>query len=220
MFARVAERKPRARCGFTLVELLVVMGVIAILMALLVPTLGSIRKQANVARAQAIIHGVSMALDAYKQAQYVYPPDKATGLNASLNKSSECLVYFLSGGSIWWNSSSPSSYPWRHLLFKDPTGDGTGRRAWTIYYEFKENMLIDDDGDKIPELIGPWQKRFIYNSGSSSDGNYNQFGAPKHHLKKFDLFNRGPDMTAGTDDDIENWDDSLSDNYASLGSSN
>jgi prepilin-type N-terminal cleavage/methylation domain-containing protein len=208
-------RNPRH--GFTLVELLVVMGVIAILMSLLVPTLHMIRTQTNITRAESIIMGLSTALDQYKQIHYRYPPDKGTGTDAALEKSSECLVYYLSGGSIAYNpSSAPDDYPWKHDLYKDSTADGTGRRAWTIYYSFKENMLTDADKDKLPELKDPWDKRFIYNSGSGTDGSFNQYGAPKHNLRKYDLFAAGPDREYGTKDDIKNWNDSNPDDYDSL----
>ena len=219
MHARTTERMRGRRRAFTLIELLVVMGVIAILMTLLVPTLGAIRRQANITRAHAIIHGVSMALDAYKSVHHMYPPDKGTTLHANLDKSSECLVYFLSGMSIAYDPSNPPpNYPWKHSLFQDNSADGNKRRSWKVYYEFKGTMLADGDKDKVPELIGPWMERFIYNTGSTGSSGWNQYGAARHRLGRFDLFSGGPDRKYGTDDDVTNWDDSNSDNYSSLGS--
>ena len=57
-----AARKPRA---FTLVELLVVMGIIAILMGLLMPALSAARKQANVIKCLANIHSQLQAIFIY-----------------------------------------------------------------------------------------------------------------------------------------------------------
>jgi len=209
MFTPRARHSTLAR-AFTLVELLVVMGVIVILMSLLVPTIGAIRRQMNQAKTETIIHGISMALNAYKTTFYTYPPDKATGTHADLDLSSECVAYYLSGASIAYNPASPpSGFAWRHELFQD-SGD-SGRKAMDVFYQFKDDMLVDYDKDKIPEIKGPYQKHMIYNSGSSTDGSFNQYGAPRHNIKKFDIFFVGPDQKYGTDDDVRNWKDKLED---------
>jgi prepilin-type N-terminal cleavage/methylation domain-containing protein len=194
-----------AAAGFTLVELLVVMAVIAILLTLLVPVISSSREQANIVQTNAIIDGVSMALDSYRQVHNTYPPDQGPG---DADKSSECLVYYLSGGSIAYNPNTQPDYEWADPLFQDTTGDGSGRMAHTIYYEFKRGQLEDGDNDNVPELVDPWRIRFIYNTGSSTNSTYNQYNAPKHRLRKYDLFSAGPDKEFGTSDDINNWDDS------------
>jgi prepilin-type N-terminal cleavage/methylation domain-containing protein len=213
-----AYAKKRTRHAFTLIELLVVMAVIAILLGLLVPTLGAIRKQVNIVRTEAIITGIAMALDQYKVVQYRYPPDKATEITASpgqLNKSSECLVYYLSGGSIAWKTlTEPPNYPWQNTIFRDPSGDGTLRKAMFTYYPFKDRMLVDSDADKIPELIDPWGGRIIYNAGSTGTS-YNQRSAPVHNINKYDLLSAGPDRKLDTTaDNVKNWDDQLTDDYA------
>lgn len=220
---RTMTRQSGARRAFTLVELLVVMSVIAILMSLLVPTLNAIRGQVNETRVISIIEGVSMALEQYKQTFYTYPPDRMTGKHADLDKSSECLVYCLSGASIAYNPSSPpANYPWQHTLFQDSSVDGSARRAMTIFYQFKENTLADQDKDKVPELIDPWQHRLVYNSGAPTSGTFpdrqswNQYSAPFHNLKKFDIISAGRDGKFGTSDDLKNWKDSLSDKYNML----
>jgi prepilin-type N-terminal cleavage/methylation domain-containing protein len=209
----MCNRQKRTRSGFTLVELLVVMSVIAILLTLLVPTLGPIRVQANVTRANALINGMKMGLEQYKQVYGRYAPDRGVGLDSDLDKSAECIVYYLSGGSISYDPGppvSPANYPWQNsTLFGDSTTEGTGRRSWTIFYTFNETALVSNDGDNIPEVIDPWQTRFIYNSGPTSDGAYNQMADARHNLRKFDLFSAGPDQQYTTmDDNVCNWKDS------------
>ena len=63
----------RRRGGFTLVELLVVMGIIALLISLLVPTLARSVATARRTRVAAELAGIATALDAYKQDFGDYP---------------------------------------------------------------------------------------------------------------------------------------------------
>lgn len=60
--------------GFTLVELLTVIGVIAILLAFLIPALTSVEKTALKVKQRAQFHGIEVALEAFHSDMGDYPP--------------------------------------------------------------------------------------------------------------------------------------------------
>ena len=61
--------------GFTLIELLVVIAIIAILAALLLPTVSGAKAKANVARCQSNLREIDLALGMYAADHGCYPPD-------------------------------------------------------------------------------------------------------------------------------------------------
>lgn len=64
--------------GFTLIELLVVIAIVAILAAMLLPTVGMVQDAARSARCQSNLRQIAMAFDAYAQDWDQYPDYQAT----------------------------------------------------------------------------------------------------------------------------------------------
>jgi prepilin-type N-terminal cleavage/methylation domain-containing protein len=79
------------RLGFTLVEMLVVMGIIAVLAAMIFPITAAVNKRRNLNRAKAELSQVEMAIQNYNTKLGHYPPDNPA--NAIIN----ALYYELLG---------------------------------------------------------------------------------------------------------------------------
>ncbi len=95
------------RCGFTLVELLVVIGIIALLMGILLPVINAVRKSAYGADSKNQIRGIANAIDRYYQEQSAYPGlfsnakiaagKTVTGSPGNLTSTENCVLA-LTGG--------------------------------------------------------------------------------------------------------------------------
>ncbi len=77
------RRRVAARGAFTLIELLVVVVILAVLMSVLLPTLGRARLQAKVVRVHSDLRQIGLALDAYAldNRERLPAPRLACGLN-------------------------------------------------------------------------------------------------------------------------------------------
>src|SRR5262245_20598303 len=73
-----ARRGERRYTGFTLIELVVVFGLILVLSGLVLSTVGYVRKKGAHARAETEIAAMAAALESYKADNAVYPSSSAT----------------------------------------------------------------------------------------------------------------------------------------------
>ncbi len=83
--ARAQQIDARVRAGFTLVELLVVIVIMAILMALILPAIGSVRRSAQVAAVSAEMTQLDSAITNFKQ---IYGPTPPSNLIIPANANS------------------------------------------------------------------------------------------------------------------------------------
>lgn len=81
------QQRPRKQSGFTLIEIMVVVAIIAILGATVVPLVMDRPDQARVVRAKTDIQTFSAALDLYRLDNFTYPSTEQ-GLQALVEKPS------------------------------------------------------------------------------------------------------------------------------------
>lgn len=202
----------RPRRGFTLVELLVVIGVIAILVGIAIPALSGVRRNAQRANTKNLITELGLAIENYQLDFGDYPPStaKRAGLNSNgKNDGIETLV--------------------RCLTTQAKSGP---------YFEFDDERLENSDVDALPrgnptnssitvlelfEVVDDWGNPLVYWHNADYDkpakcmkidgelieasagkaGKTGQFA----DLTKFQLWSAGPDGEPGTEDDVTSWSD-------------
>jgi prepilin-type processing-associated H-X9-DG protein/prepilin-type N-terminal cleavage/methylation domain-containing protein len=125
----MATRNRNRSAGFTLVELLVVIGIIAILISILLPSLNKAREQATSLKCQSNLRQVSMAAIMYANAHKGVLPYPTTGLGESM---------------LWFNGIDP------YLGAKYDRSGATGVAAGRAYKAYKQCPIYDSfDGDQF-----------------------------------------------------------------------
>jgi prepilin-type N-terminal cleavage/methylation domain-containing protein len=122
------------RLGFTLVELLIVIGIIALLLGILLPTLGDARRQARIVRCESNIHQLATNLTDYAtENRGVYPQN----------------VYLTSPGQYWSDADRLGSFI--------PTPPANVKPAETVY------VCPDDPDARQSYAMNLWASSIIDN---------------------------------------------------------
>jgi len=154
--------------GFTLIELIVVVGIIIVLAGLVLSTAGYARKKGARARAETEIAAMSAACENYKAENGIYPREAVStdALNARL-------------------SGNPSTYQAASLyLYKVLSGDSLANRNPTgkSYMVFKPNMLLPAGGTgTVTAIADPFGNSYGYST-------INQTDSTKGYNPTFDLW--------------------------------
>lgn len=145
----VPRQLPR---GFSIIELVVIIGVIGILLALVLPAVQASRESARRAQCQNHLRQIGLALQSYVAAKKVYPfgvggggPPGVGGAAARWSAQSQLLPYLEWG--LAFNAINFSFVPWAH----HPVHGPINTTALGVHID---TFLCPSDSDNIAETYG------------------------------------------------------------------
>jgi type II secretory pathway pseudopilin PulG len=160
--------------AFTLIELIVVFGVILILTGLVLSTAGYARKKGARARAQTEIAAMAAACESYKADNAVYPRDTTNNTTDNLAALTASPTPDPRPTSYDPNDSrySAASFYLYGQLSGNPSGDRTTYTGRT-YFQFKPNMLSPPGGTGIVTAIrDPFGNSYGYSTAQQANPSY------------------------------------------------
>jgi len=161
--ARVGEQSSSA---FTLVELLVVFGIILILAGLVLSTVGYARKKGARARAETEIAAMAAACESYKSDNGVYPRTSRTDtFTAITNRTPPDPQPTSYDPSV--TAYSFTSFDLYGQLSGNPSGDRT-TYTQQRYFQFKPNMLSPPNGaGTVTAIRDPFGNSYGYSTAQA-----------------------------------------------------
>ena len=133
----------RNTSAFTLIELLMVIAIIGILAGILIPTVGAVKKQANIAASKSQLSNYVNAIGMFKS-EYKYYPDFGVSVSddsytVSLSTTGKSTIFIetLSGRKTNGNTLSPAD------------ARSTGNRRMISFHSFSETEFWLNDSDVV-----------------------------------------------------------------------
>jgi type II secretory pathway pseudopilin PulG len=164
--------------SFTVLELMTVVGIIAILVAMFMPVAANVREKARVRAAETMADNLYSAFDSYHQIYSTWPMDAAEVVT---HETTAQVVNMLRG---------------RH----EPAGGFRGNNRTVVFMEFKERNL-DGNGN----LLDPWGSRYRFRFDQEYDHRVqNPFGGSPIRARVI-VWSPGRDKQDGTADDVKSW---------------
>jgi type II secretory pathway pseudopilin PulG len=191
--------------AFTLIELIVVVGIIIVLAGLVLSTVGYARKKGARARAETEIAAMSAAIENYKSDNGIYPRGPASAIPIGTvtipANATDNLNARLRGDPA--DTADPTYGETSLYLYTLLSGDSTGIRSPTgkSYMAFKPNMLLPAGGtDTVTAIADPFGNSYGYSTANQAD-------PTKGYNPTFDLWSTAGLRTAGqpTQADQNQW---------------
>jgi type II secretory pathway pseudopilin PulG len=182
--------------AFTLIELILVVGIIIVLAGLVLSTVGYARKKSAVARAETEIAALSAAVENYKADTGIYPYNNDTnGLDPrTRGDPNDTADPTYSNASVW--------------LYVQLSGDSARNRNPTgkSYMQFKPNMLLPVGGiGTVAAIADPFGNSYGYSTAANPQANPTPAGTPGYN-PTFDLWSTASGTTtADAPKWIKNW---------------
>jgi type II secretory pathway pseudopilin PulG len=157
----------RRRNAFTLIELVLVVGIITVLGALVLSTVGYARKKGARARAETEMAAIAAAVENYKADNGIYPrsstTDTFTAVTNRVPPDPQPTSYDPNGTAY-----SPTSFYLYGQLSGNPSGDRT-TFTQQRYMQFKPNMLLPPDGiGPVTAIRDPFGNSYGYSTAQAA----------------------------------------------------
>jgi prepilin-type N-terminal cleavage/methylation domain-containing protein len=168
--------------GFTLIELVLVVGIILVLSALVLSTVGYARKKSAFARAETEIAAISAACENYKADNAVYPSTSATNnldartmldpqtANATTYKTASLILYRAISGDRNLDrvvNATDGSFDIDGTTLDPPPSQLQPPRS---YFAFKPNMLFPPNQTQNVQYIqDPFGNSYGYSTANQAD---------------------------------------------------
>ena len=192
--------------AFTLIELVLVVGIITVLGALVLSTVGYARKKGARARAETEMAAISAAIENYKADNGTYPRGPASAITIGTTtipaNATDTLDARRRGNPA--DTTDPTYGATSLYLYTLLSGDSTGIRNPTAksYMAFKPNMLLPAGGTgTVTAIADPFGNSYAYSTANQADP------ANTGYNPTFDLWSTAGLTTAGqpTQADQNQW---------------
>jgi prepilin-type processing-associated H-X9-DG protein/prepilin-type N-terminal cleavage/methylation domain-containing protein len=129
--------------GFTLVELLVVIGIIALLIGILMPALTKAREQANATKCAANLHAMGQAMTMYTQQYNCYPGHVALGRTTFAIWPTRLRAFLNGDQDVFLCPSQQPGFAWQKIIVSETTSVTKATNLESKYGYNTGEVLLD-----------------------------------------------------------------------------
>lgn len=179
--ARCSRAHSRRGRGFTIIELMVVIGIIVLLAALMFAYSGRLRERARKASCKRLLESIATALESYKVDFRQYPPSTFGAYTGD-----EALTYFLTT-AFRYNPNASKAEVYASI--------NAGP-----YLQVQPSDLVDKSGGAGRlSLVDPWQTQIYYNLVQQKNASvWDTTGNVKEYISIPVIYSCGPNKVSET----------------------